>query len=55
MDNTEILYPGKVVVDDYGINEIIDVDVDGIATARTLIPKEAFVDAYNKYIKGDTE
>lgn len=52
-DNTENLYPGKVEVDDYGIKEIIDVGDNGIATARLLMTKEAFVEAYNKYIVSD--
>ena len=52
MKNSEKLYPGKFVVDDYGICKIIDVDDDGIATAMTIIPKETFIEAYNKFIKG---
>ena len=55
MDNAENLYPGKIVVDDYGISEIIDVDSNGTATAITIMKKETFIEAYNKYIKGDTE
>ena len=55
LNQSEILYPGKVVVDEIGIAVIVSVDENGIATAKTLLPKSAFVEAYNKYIKGDTE
>ena len=55
LNQSEILYPGKVVVDEIGIAVIVSVDENGIATAQTLLPKSAFVEAYNKYIKGDTE
>ena len=48
--DSEILYPGKVVVDNIGISVIVSVDENGIATAKTLLPKSAFVEAYNKYI-----
>ena len=50
MKSSEILYPGKVVVDEIGISVIVSVDENGIATAKTLLPKSAFVEAYNKYI-----
>ena len=53
MNSTETLYPGKVVVDDYGISKIMSVDNDGTAVASVLITKEAFVEAYNKYIVSD--
>ena len=53
--DSENLYPGKVIVDDVGISVIVSVDEKGIATAQTLLPKSAFVEAYNKYIKEGTE
>ena len=49
--DSEYLYPGKVIVDGLGISVIVSVDEKGIATAQTLLPKSAFIEAYNKYIK----
>lgn len=42
-----------MTVDDDGINEIIDVTDDGISMCKTIITKEAFIEAYNKWIKTD--
>ena len=54
MKDYEFLRVGDLVVDNCGICEVTEVDGD-IITAKTVIPKDIFVEAYNKYIKGDTD
>ena len=49
------LYKGCVFVDEFGISEIVDVDDRGIRTAKQVIPKSVFIQAYNKFIKDDIE
>ena len=42
-----------MTVDDDGIREIIDVTDSGVSVCKTIITKEAFIEAYNKWIKTD--
>ena len=47
---------GDLIVDDNGISKIVSIDPDYSGyTSELILPKEVFVEAYNKYIKGDTE
>lgn len=50
----KIHYIGEVVVDDHGICKVIDVDDNNICTAETIIPKSAFIEAFEKYIYNPT-
>lgn len=43
---------GDFVVGDSGISKIIEVDGYAGYTAELVLPKETFIEAYNKYIKG---
>lgn len=54
MRDYDFLRVGGFVVDEFGICVVMEVDGD-IITAKTVIPKDIFVEAYNKYIKGDTD
>ena len=47
-------YPGEIIVSDYGICKVIDVDDNNICTAETIITKEAFIEAFEKYIYNPT-
>ena len=47
-------YVGEVIVSDFGICKVIDVDDNNICTAETIIPKEAFIEAFEKYIYNPT-
>jgi len=40
-----------MIVDDDEIKEIIDINDNGVSLCKTIITKEAFVKAYNKWIK----
>lgn len=40
---------GDLIVDRFGINKIVEVE-DDVVTAETIIPKDIFVEAYNKFI-----
>ena len=42
---------GKMIVNDYGICQRIYVE-DNIFTDKVVITKEAFIEAYNRWIKG---
>ena len=53
LDNERPLYEGVLFVDDYGINKVIEVDENGTVTAQMVIPRDAFIEAYNKFIKGE--
>ena len=44
------LYKGVLFVDDYGINKVIEVDENGTVTAERIIPRDTFIEAYNKFI-----
>lgn len=44
---------GDFVVGDNGISRIIEVDGYAGYTAKLVLPKEAFIEAYNKYIKDE--
>ena len=46
---------GDFVVGDNGISRIIEVDGYAGYTAELVLPKEVFIEAYNKYIKGGAE
>lgn len=46
MDN----YNGEMIVDDTGIYQRIYVE-NNIFTGKLIITKEAFIEAYNRYIK----
>lgn len=41
---------GQVIVDSYGISKVIKLDDFGGYTAEQIIPKEVFIEAYNKWI-----
>lgn len=41
---------GQVIVDNYGISRVIKLDDFGGYEAKQIIPKEAFIEAYNKWI-----
>ena len=47
------LYEGVLFVDDYGINKVIEVDENGTVTAQRIISRDTFIEAYNKFIKGE--
>ena len=47
------LYKGVLFVDDFGINKVIEVDENGTVTAERIIPRDTFIEAYNKFIKGE--
>lgn len=47
-------YVGEVIVSDFGICKVIDVDDNNICTAETIITKEAFIEAFEKYIYNPT-
>ena len=49
-----IHYVGEIIVDDHEICKVIDVDNNGIYTAETIIPKSAFIEAFEKYIYNPT-
>lgn len=45
----DLLRVGDLAVDDYGIVRVIKKEASGI-TVETVIPKDIFVEAYNKFI-----
>lgn len=47
------LYEGVLFVDDYGINKVIEVDENGTVTVERIIPRDTFIEAYNKFINTD--
>lgn len=49
------LYKGVLFVDDFGINKVIEVDENGTVTAERIIPRDTFIEAYNKFIKGEEQ
>lgn len=49
MAEYDSLRVGDLVVDKFGICEVTEVD-DGIITAKIVIPKDIFIEAYNKFI-----
>ena len=46
---------GQVIVDRYGISKVVKLDGWGGYTTEQIIPKEVFIEAYNKYIKAESE
>lgn len=46
---------GQVIVDDYGISKVIKLDDWGGYIAEQIIPKEVFIEAFQKYIKVESE
>lgn len=46
---------GEYEVDDYGISVVERVLEEGQYITRTIMPKEVFIEAYNKYIKGESK
>lgn len=42
-----------MIVDNDGIKEIVKITDDGVYLYQTIITKEAFVEAYNKWIVKD--
>ena len=49
------LYKGVLFVDDYGINKVIEVDDNGTVMAERIISRDTFIEAYNKFIKGEEQ
>lgn len=43
---------GQIEVTDSGIEKIIEAYSDGSYTSQVMMPKEVFIEAYEKYIKG---
>ena len=41
---------GQIIVDNYGISKVIKLDDFGGYEAEQIIPKEAFIEAYNRWI-----
>lgn len=46
---------GQIIVDSYGISKVVKLEDYGGYTAEQIIPKEVFIEAYNKYIKAESE
>lgn len=47
---------GDFIVDDNGISKIVSIDPDYSSyTSELILPKDVFVEAFNKYIKGGAE
>ncbi len=44
---------GDFIVGERGIARVTDVGNDAAYTATIVLPKETFIEAYNKYIKGE--
>lgn len=44
---------GEIVVDESGIYKVIDAGDEKSYSATTIMPRETFIEAYNKYIKGE--
>lgn len=45
---------GQIIVDSYGISKVIRLNNFGGYTAQEIIPKEVFIEAYNKWIAPST-
>lgn len=41
---------GQLIVDNYGISKVIKLDDFGGCVKQQIIPKEIFIEAYNKWI-----
>lgn len=52
MDKIKI---GQVIVDSYGIGKVVELDDFGGYTAEQIIPKEVFIEAFQKFIKEESE
>ena len=46
---------GQFIVDSYGISRVVKLEDYGGYIAEQIMPKEAFIEAYNKYIKAESE
>lgn len=46
---------GNFRIDDDTIREVVTVFDNGSTLSRTIIPKEIFIEAYNRWIKGDND
>lgn len=46
---------GQIIVDSYGIGKVIEVGDFGDYTVEQIIPKEVFIEAFEKYIKAGSE
>ena len=46
---------GQFIVDSYGISKVVKLDDWGGYTAEQIIPKEVFIEAFQKYIKEEGE
>ena len=46
---------GQMIVDDYGIGKVIQIDDWGGYTSQIIIPKEIFMEAYKKWIIKECE
>jgi len=46
---------GQVIVDSYGISKVVELDDFGGYTAKQMIPKEVFIEAFQKFIKEESE
>ena len=46
---------GNFRIDDDAIREVVTVFDNGSTLSRTIIPKEIFIEAYNRWIKGDND
>ena len=46
---------GQIIVDSYGISKVVKLEDFGGYTAEQIIPKEAFVEAFQKFIKAESE
>ena len=43
---------GDIIVDESGIYKVIDIGNENSYSVTTIMPRETFVEAYKKYIKG---
>jgi hypothetical protein len=41
---------GELVIDDFGISKVIEVDEDGTATAQRIMTKDMIVEMFHKFI-----
>ena len=46
---------GQFIVDNYGICKVIEIGDFGGYTVEQIIPKEVFIEAFEKYIKAESE
>ena len=46
---------GEYEVDDYGISRVEQIIDEKMRITKLIMPKEVFIEAYNKFIKGESE